>query len=85
MELEKLNIYKMSLELGERIWIIVIEWDYFSKTTIGKQLVNSIDSISANISEGYGRFSYKDSQKFYYYARGSLFESKTGARTSPGF
>lgn len=46
------------------------------KFNIGNQVVRSIDSIGANIAEGYGRFHYKDSIKFYYNARGSLWESK---------
>jgi len=38
--------------------------------------LDSSDSICANISEGYGRFHYKDSLKFYYNARGSLYEAQ---------
>ena len=30
--------------------------------------------MTNNLAEGYGRFHYKDSLKFYYNARGSLFE-----------
>ena len=45
--------------------------------TIGKQLVRSADSIAANISEGFGRYHFKDSKRFYYISRGSLFETKT--------
>jgi len=59
MELEELNIYRIAIELGEEVFSIVDEWDYFSKKTIGIQLVRSVDSISANIAEGYGRFHYK--------------------------
>ncbi len=33
------------------------------------------DSISANLSEAYGRFSYADRKRFAYYARGSLCET----------
>ena len=46
------------------------------KYGIGNQVIRSIDSIGANIAEGYGRFHYKDSLKFYYNSRGSLWESK---------
>jgi len=38
--------------------------------------MRSIDSVGANIAEGYGRFHYLDRIKFYYNARGSLLESK---------
>jgi len=65
------------MEIGEKIWIIVEGWDYLSKRTIGTQLIRAADSIAANISEGFGRFHYKEAKQFTYYARGSLFETKT--------
>lgn len=77
MKLEDLNIYQLSMTLGNKVWEIVIEWENFEKFSMGKQLVNAVDSISANISEGFGRFHYKDAKNFYYYARGSLFETKS--------
>ena len=55
-----LSSYKLSHEVSNKIWVIVIEWDYFAKDTVGKQLVKAIDSISVNIAEGYGRYSKKD-------------------------
>lgn len=36
-----------------------------------------MDSVAANLSEGYGRFFYKENKQFCYYSRGSLFETKT--------
>ena len=65
------------MELGETIWSIVSKWSYFEKDTIGKQLIRSSDSIAANISEGYGRFLFKENKQFVYYSRGSLYETKT--------
>lgn len=77
MKLEELRVYQMSMEIGEKVWKIVINWDYFLKDTIGKQLVRSVDSIAANLSEGFGRFHYKEAKNFSYYSRGSLYETKT--------
>ena len=77
MKLEDLNIYNMAMEMAEQVWSIVVKWNYFSKDTVGKQWVRSIDSVAANISEGFGRNTFKDSRSFYYIARGSLYESKT--------
>jgi len=65
------------MDLGERIWNIVIKWDFFAKDTVGKQLVKAIDSVAANLSEGFGRFFYKEKKQFGYYSRGSLYETKT--------
>jgi four helix bundle protein len=77
MQLEELKVYQLSMKIGNDCWNIVYPWNYFEKETIGKQLVKAADSIAANISEGFGRFHYKENQHFGYIARGSLFESKT--------
>jgi four helix bundle protein len=77
MKLEEFKVYQMAMEMGEEIWRIVIKWDYFAKDTIGKQFVRAIDSVAANLSEGVGRYHYKEAKNFSYYSRGSLFESKT--------
>ena len=77
MKLEEFNVYQMAMETGEEVWKIVIKWDYFAKDTIGKQFVRAIDSVAANLSEGLGRYHYKEAKNFSYYSRGSLFESKT--------
>jgi four helix bundle protein len=65
------------MRLGEIVWNWVVLWDFLAKDTVGKQFVRSIDSIAANISEGHGRFHYKENQKFCYYSRDSLVESQT--------
>jgi len=77
MKLEELRIYQLAMEMGEIIWVQVQEWDYFSKDTIGKQLVRAVDSVAANLSEGFGRFHFKETKQFGYYSRGSLYETKT--------
>ena len=77
MKLEELQVYKLSMDIGERVWKIVNEWDNLSKDTIGKQLIRSVDSVAANLSEGFGRYHYKEAKHFSYYSRGSLYETKT--------
>ncbi len=77
MNIEELQVYQLSMNIGERVWQIVIKWDYFAKDTVGKQLVKAADSIAANLSEGFGRFFFKENKQFCYYSRGSLYESKT--------
>ena len=77
MELEDLRVYNQAMDLGEEVWRIVLEWKYFEKDTMGKQLVKAADSIAANLSEGFGRYHYKETKNFSYYSRGSLFETKT--------
>src|SRR5438067_157127 len=75
--LEDLELYKVSESFSDEIWEIVSAWKFFEKDTIGKQLVRSADSISANIAEGYGRYFYKESKQFYFFARGSVQETKS--------
>ena|SRR5688500_3880708 len=77
MDLEDLKVYNLSMELGEKVWSVVDQWNYFQKDTIGKQLVKAADSIAANLSEGYGRYHFKEKKNFGYYSRGSLYETKT--------
>ena len=77
MKLEDLNIYNQADEISDRVWELVDQWKPFAKNTIGKQLVRSADSISANIAEGYGRYFFKENRNFCYYSRGSLLETKT--------
>lgn len=79
IKLEDLEIYQLALEIGEDVWQVVNTWDYFPKSTVGKQFVDAADSISANIAEGYGRYFYKDRKMFCYYSRGSLMETKNWA------
>jgi four helix bundle protein len=58
MKFEDLEVYKLSMDMSDKIWKIVLKWDYFAKDTVGKQWVRATDSISANISEGFGRNNY---------------------------
>lgn len=73
MMIEELEVYRLAMEMGERVWRIVERWDFFAKDTVGKQWVRTADSVAANLSEGFGRFSFKENRQFGYYSRGSLF------------
>lgn len=81
-KLEDLEVYNLSEKISDKIWNFVINWDYFAKDTIGKQLCRAADSISANIAEGYGRFHLKENKNFCYYSRGSILEVKSFLRKS---
>jgi four helix bundle protein len=77
MDIDDLRVYKQAMQLAEKIWEIVIKWEAFAKYSIGKQYTEAADSIGSNISEGFGRFHFKDSKHFLYYSRGSLYETRT--------
>jgi len=74
LKLNDISSYKIAFNLSNYVWDIIISWDYFSKNTVGKQFVRAIDSISANIAEGFGRYGKKDKIRFYRYSFGSLKE-----------
>lgn len=77
MKLDDLEIYRTSMEIADDIWFSVLEWDKLARYSMGQQIIRSADSIAANISEGFGRYHFKDRKNFMYYARGSHSETKT--------
>jgi four helix bundle protein len=77
MDIDDLRVYQLAMQLAEKVWEIVMKWDSFAKYSIGKQYTEAADSIGSNISEGFGRFHFKDSKNFLYYSRGSLYETRT--------
>lgn len=75
LHLNDVASYKKSFMLSNIVWDIVNTWNQLSKNTVGQQFIRAVDSISANIAEGFGRFHKKDKQRFYYNARGSVYEA----------
>jgi four helix bundle protein len=73
---ERLDVYQLAENLADEIWAVVSGGDYFSKTTVGIQLVRAADSIGVNIAEGTGRGSYQDNRRLVRNARGSLNETR---------
>lgn len=73
---ENLQVYRLSEDLADLIWEVVIKWNSLAQDTVGKQLIKAADSIGANIAEGTGRGSFADNKRFAKIARGSLFEVK---------
>lgn len=77
MKLEEFRVCQDAMKLGKEIWYLTLKWDKFGNNTMGYQLVRAADSVAANLSEGYGRYHYKEAKNFSYYSRGSLYETKT--------
>jgi four helix bundle protein len=73
--LKELDIYQLSRKLSSKAWSIYQRLDYHLRKNWGDQMISSIDSVGANIAEGYARFHFLDRIKFYYIARASLSES----------
>lgn len=75
LQLNDIGAYKISFNLSNYVWGVVIKWDYFAKDVVGKQWTRAVDSISANVAEGFGRYTKKDKISFYRYSFGSVKES----------
>lgn len=75
MKLDDVPAYRRASALSDYVWNIVIAWDTFAKFGLGRQFTDSVDSIGANISEGFGRYYKKDKVRTFYTSRGEVFES----------
>ena len=75
LKLSDIESYRIAFHLSNYVWDVVIRWEIFERKSIGEQFVRAIDSISANIAEGFGRYNKKDKIKFYRYSQGSMLES----------
>jgi four helix bundle protein len=71
-----LHIYKLSEQLADEIWNVVLRWNYLAKNTVGIQTIKAADSIGANIAEGSGRGTDPELRRFLRVARGSLYETQ---------
>lgn len=49
----------------------------FKDFALANQIQKAVVSVMANISEGFGRYSFKDSKQFYTMARGSISEAQS--------
>jgi four helix bundle protein len=79
-EIYELDVYKLSEELSDMIWYAYDKWTDKVQRSIGYQVLRSADSISANLAEGYGRYTPSERRLFYRYARGSFEETKAWLR-----
>jgi len=75
LQLNDISAYKTGFHLSNYVWDIVVRWNYFERDTVGKQFVRAVDSISANLAEGFGRYTKKEKIQFYRYSYGSIKES----------
>jgi four helix bundle protein len=76
----ELEVYQLAEELSDMVWYDFDKWSKKVQNTIGYQIIKSLDSIAANIAEGYGMFTPPDRKKFYVYSRGSFEETKAWLR-----
>jgi len=75
IDLKDLEVYRLARELSGLAWKVYKPLDWNERKIIGNQFIESIDSVGANIAEGYRRYHRLDKIKFYYNSRGSLSEA----------
>jgi four helix bundle protein len=73
-----LECYQLALQVMREAYKVVQKLPPEEKFALGLQMRRASVSIGFNVAEGYGRYHYLDSLRFYYIARGSLDETLGG-------
>lgn len=71
----ELEIYQSSLPIAEKIYKLAEKFPKDETYGLADQLRRASASIGANITEGFGRFHYKDKLLFFYDSRGFAYET----------
>ena len=79
---KELNCYKKARELRISISALVKKFPSSEKFLLVAQIIDSSRSITRNIAEGYGRFTYADTKNFFIMARGSVTETMESLSTA---
>ena len=73
----RMEVYQLGLFAGDLAWPDASKLKSDSRTIkLSGQLYYAVDSIAANVAEGYSRRSGKDQARFYEYALGSAREAR---------
>ncbi len=75
---EDLECYQLALQVLREAYRVAGLLPPEERYNLADQLRRSAVSVVLNIAEGYGRYHYLDSLRFYYVARGSLEETLSG-------
>ncbi len=70
-----LEIYRRYEAIADRLWALASKWEFPFNKHPGFQMLRAVDSIGANIAEAIGRYHFRETLQFLYYARGSLTET----------
>jgi len=72
---EELRSYQLAQTLLKAAYQLAKKLPDYEKYNLASQLRRAALSTALNIAEGYGRYHYLDKLRFFYYARGSLYET----------
>lgn len=79
---KELECYKQARELRIYISTLTKKFPSHEKFSLIAQVVDSSRSVTRNIAEGYGRFTYTDTKHFFVMARGSVTETMESLATA---
>lgn len=72
--LSDLEVYRLARKLSAMAWEIYQRLTFQQRKVWGDQMLEAVDSVGANIAEGYARYHYLEKIRFYYISRASLSE-----------
>ena len=73
-DFKDLDVWQVARELRTEMYKVARTLPDFEKFALGTQIRRAASSVTANIAEGFGRFSYQENAQFCRQARGSVFE-----------
>lgn len=72
--LQDLDVYRLARRLSSMAWEIYQRLTFQQRKVWGDQMLSAVDSVGANIAEGYARFHFLEKSRFYFISRASLSE-----------
>jgi len=73
-DFKDLDVWQVAREFRNEAYKVARTLPDFEKFALATQIRRAACSVTANIAEGFGRFSYQENAQFCRQARGSLFE-----------
>lgn len=77
-----LDVWKLARELRRAVHLLTRRFPNEEKHVLCAQLRRAAISVTANIAEGFGRFSYRENVQYCRQARGSVFEIRDHLTTA---
>jgi len=77
-----LNAWRMARELRKKVYDLTKGFPSEEKHALVSQIRRAAYSVTSNIAEGFGRFSYQENIQFCRLARGSAFEVRDHLTTA---
>jgi four helix bundle protein len=74
--------WKLGRELRKKVYEFTRGFPAEEKHVLGAQLRRAAISVTANLAEGYGRYSYQENMQFCRHARGSAYEVRDHLTTA---